>query len=220
MRAVLALGGVPPADIDDGVQQVRLRLLERAEDGREALRDPGAWAAVAASNLAVDWHRSRRRQERLGGRLIALGGVAKVPPCPRPLARAPPSLRPGVPPAALSESSRYVQYEDDPPPCDRTHQMPPAPPFGRTELLSQHPLAARDGRPDGGGDVHVLTLAVADGLRDLPAAQRQVLTLRFYADLSVGQIAGALGIPEGTVKSRLHAAVRTMRGRLRANEVM
>ncbi|EST31098.1 hypothetical protein M877_08265 [Streptomyces niveus NCIMB 11891] len=26
--------------------------------------------------------------------------------------------------AALSESTEYVQYERDPPPCDRTHQPP------------------------------------------------------------------------------------------------
>ncbi|GAA1176263.1 hypothetical protein GCM10009654_36850 [Streptomyces hebeiensis] len=45
-----------------------------------------------------------------------------------------------MPPAALSESSKYIQYEDDPPPCDRTHQTPPAPPFGRTALLSQYAL--------------------------------------------------------------------------------
>src|SRR5690606_8660826 len=39
VRAVLALGGVPQADLPDGVQQVRLRLLERAASGREAPRD-------------------------------------------------------------------------------------------------------------------------------------------------------------------------------------
>ena len=33
VRAVLALGGVPQADLPDGVQQVRLRLLERAARG-------------------------------------------------------------------------------------------------------------------------------------------------------------------------------------------
>lgn len=72
VRAVLALGGVPQADLADGVQQVRLRLLERAASGREAPRDVSAWAAVVASNLAMDWHRAKRRQERLGERLAAL----------------------------------------------------------------------------------------------------------------------------------------------------
>ncbi len=66
VRAVLALGGVPQADLPDGVQQVRLRLLERAAKGDEAPRDVSAWAAVVASNLAMDWHRAKRRQERVG----------------------------------------------------------------------------------------------------------------------------------------------------------
>ncbi|WP_405617689.1 DUF6233 domain-containing protein [Streptomyces sp. NBC_01508] len=61
--------------------------------------------------------------------------MSKVPPGRRRLARAL---------AALSESSKYVQYENDPPPCDRTHQTPSAPPFGRTALLSQHALARTD----------------------------------------------------------------------------
>ncbi|MFJ3084190.1 Scr1 family TA system antitoxin-like transcriptional regulator, partial [Streptomyces halstedii] len=33
-------------------------------------------------------------------------------------------------------------YEGDPPPCDRTHRTPRAPPSGRTALLSKHALGA------------------------------------------------------------------------------
>ncbi|AWL41704.1 hypothetical protein B9S64_29175 [Streptomyces sp. SM18] len=40
----------------------------------------------------------------------------------------------------MSGSPRYIQYRGDPPPCDRTHQTPPAPPSGRTALRSKHPL--------------------------------------------------------------------------------
>ncbi|MGW4003931.1 hypothetical protein ACWEGM_19070, partial [Streptomyces nigra] len=46
VRAVLALGGVPQADLPDGVQQVRLRLLERAAGGQEAPRDVSACQKV------------------------------------------------------------------------------------------------------------------------------------------------------------------------------
>ncbi|MFF6995063.1 RNA polymerase sigma factor [Streptomyces sp. NPDC008313] len=150
VRAVLALGGVPRADLADGVQQVRLRLLERAAKGDEAPRDVSAWAAVVASNLAMDWHRARRRQERLGERLAALRA------------------------------------------------------------------------PEHGGDEEagLLSLAVARGLDELPDAQRQVLVLRFYADLPVRGIAERLGVPEGTVKSRLHSAVRALRSRLHEDEVV
>ncbi len=38
-----------------------------------------------------------------------------------------------------------------------------------------------------------------------------VIALRYYADLSVPQIATRLGIAEGTVKSRLHHALRRLR---------
>ncbi|MFE9921144.1 RNA polymerase sigma factor [Streptomyces sp. NPDC005774] len=150
VRAVLALGGVPQTDLPDGVQQVRLRLLERAASGRDAPRDVSAWAAVVASNIAMDWHRAKRRQERLGERLAA--------------------LRPAEPPA--DEETR------------------------------------------------LLSLAVARGLDGLPDAQRQVVVLRFYADLPVRSIAEQLGVPEGTVKSRLHTAVRALRARLHEDEVV
>jgi RNA polymerase sigma-70 factor (ECF subfamily) len=143
VRAVLALGGVPYADLPDGVQQVRLRLLERAAQGREAPRDLSAWAAVVASNLAMDWHRARRRQERLGERLAAL--------------------------------------RQEPPPHE---------------------------------DNRVLSVAVAQGLDALPGHLRQVVVLRFYADLPVRDIAAELGIPQGTVKSRLYTAVRALRAGL------
>ncbi|MFI1405578.1 RNA polymerase sigma factor [Streptomyces griseofuscus] len=150
VRAVLALGGVPQSELADGVQQVRLRLLERSASGQEAPRDVSAWAAVVASRLALDWHRARKRQERLGERLAAL-------PVPAPAA---------------------------------------------------------------GEECRVLSLVLGQGLDELPPAQRQVLVLRFYADLPVRDIAEALGIPEGTVKSRLHTAVRALRARLHKDGVV
>ncbi len=141
---------MPQADLPDGVQQVRLRLLERAASGREAPRDVSAWAAVVASNLAMDWHRAKRRQERLGS-----GWPRSDPLRPRPARR---------------------------PACSRW------PSHGAWTL------------PDD--------------------AQRQVVVLRFYADLPVRSIAEQLGVPEGTVKSRLHTAVRALRARLHEDEVV
>jgi len=43
-------------------------------------------------------------------------------------------------------------------------------------------------------------------LRELPAEQREILWLRELEDMSYGEIAAALGIAEGTVKSRLARA--------------
>ena len=48
-------------------------------------------------------------------------------------------------------------------------------------------------------------------LSSLPPGQREVLTLRFVDGLSLAEIATALGIPEGTVKSRLHTAIARLR---------
>jgi RNA polymerase sigma-70 factor (ECF subfamily) len=54
-----------------------------------------------------------------------------------------------------------------------------------------------------GLDQHVI---VIDALRRLPEHQREVLALHYLADLPVLEIAATLGIPEGTVKSRLTRA--------------
>ena len=45
----------------------------------------------------------------------------------------------------------------------------------------------------------------------LPAERREVLLLRFVDDMSLQDIADTLSIPLGTVKSRLHTAVRELR---------
>jgi RNA polymerase sigma-70 factor (ECF subfamily) len=52
--------------------------------------------------------------------------------------------------------------------------------------------------------------AIARGLARLTADQRIVLVLRYYRDLSVDEIAARVGIPAGTVKSRLHYALRDL----------
>ena len=45
----------------------------------------------------------------------------------------------------------------------------------------------------------------------LPDEQREVLLMRFVDDMTLQQIAAALQIPVGTVKSRLHNALRLLR---------
>ena len=47
-------------------------------------------------------------------------------------------------------------------------------------------------------------------LRRLPLDHRAVIVLRYYMDWSQEQVASALGIPVGTVKSRLHRALRSL----------
>ncbi|MFF3691621.1 RNA polymerase sigma factor [Streptomyces sp. NPDC002187] len=153
VRAVLLLGGVSWDELDDGVQQVRLKLLEtRARRTGNVIRRRQAWLSVVASRVAADWHRARARDSGLRDRLV-----------------------------------------------ERWQQRPPV----------EH-----------SEDDRLLALAVANGLEELPALQRQILTLRFYTDLPVRDIARLLGIPEGTVKSRLHTAVAAIGARLREMEVI
>jgi len=45
----------------------------------------------------------------------------------------------------------------------------------------------------------------------LPEAQREVLLMRFVDEMSLAEVAQALEIPLGTVKSRLHNALATLR---------
>lgn len=147
IRSVLAFGGVPFDDLDDGVQQVQLRFIERQNSG-ETLDDPVAWAVVVASRLALDWHRMQGRgqglRERLQARWAESGGPARI--------------------------------EED----------------------------------------VVLGITIAAGIDSLSPIQRQVLILRFFQDMQVRDIAKALEVPEGTIKSRLNGAVTAMRGYLRA----
>lgn len=48
-------------------------------------------------------------------------------------------------------------------------------------------------------------------LQVLPEEQRTTVVLRFFQDLSIPQIASVMGVPEGTVKSRLHATLHKLR---------
>ena len=55
------------------------------------------------------------------------------------------------------------------------------------------------------------------GFRRLPPEQRAILVLRHFAGLETAEIADALAIPPGTVRSRLHHAHRAMRAALEAD---
>ncbi len=52
---------------------------------------------------------------------------------------------------------------------------------------------------------------VAAAVGRLTADQRIVIALRFWQDLTLEQVAERLGLPLGTVKSRLHYALRALR---------
>jgi RNA polymerase sigma-70 factor (ECF subfamily) len=57
---------------------------------------------------------------------------------------------------------------------------------------------------------HDFTRAIAEHVR-MQVDQRAVIVLHFYLDLPLSQAAAVLGIPIGTVKSRLHRALEALR---------
>ncbi len=56
--------------------------------------------------------------------------------------------------------------------------------------------------------------AVVAALRDLPERQREAIVLRYYADLSEAQIATAMGISRGAVKSHTARGMSSLRAAL------
>jgi RNA polymerase sigma-70 factor, ECF subfamily len=52
---------------------------------------------------------------------------------------------------------------------------------------------------------------IAAALHELPSAQREVFVLYHYSQLSYDDIAEALGVPTGTVKSRMNGALSRLR---------
>ncbi len=57
------------------------------------------------------------------------------------------------------------------------------------------------------GEQHQAVLAA---IRALPGRQREALVLRYYADLSEAEIARAMGVSRGTVKSTTSRAVAAL----------
>jgi RNA polymerase sigma-70 factor (sigma-E family) len=52
---------------------------------------------------------------------------------------------------------------------------------------------------------------VIEAVRALPAPQREVLVLRFYVDMSEGEIASVMGVSRGAVKSHTARAMQSLR---------
>ena len=68
-------------------------------------------------------------------------------------------------------------------------------------------------------DQDVELLAVAEAVAELGMAKRMVIVLRYWLDLPLEEIAGMLGLPVGTVSSRLHRAVTELQSALEEDNV-
>ncbi len=92
---------------------------------------------------------------------------------------------------------------------------------GRREgMLARAMTAFRGAETASAGAPERLALAgetraeVRDAVASLEEGERQVVACRYLLGLSEAETAAALGIPAGTVKSRLHRGLRRLRDRL------
>ena len=65
-------------------------------------------------------------------------------------------------------------------------------------------------RPGAPGPDIALRVAVGGALAGLDPEHRIAVVLRYWSDLTVDEIADRVGVPAGTVKSRLHYALRAL----------
>lgn len=135
---------------DDLMQEVFLRLWQRAEqwDGRGSV---GGWLNRAATNLALNHIRSRRRNDQ------RIADWSNTPP-------------------------RNVEPPDE--------QAEHAEQFEKLRSL----------------------------IEALPAAKREAMELVHGRELNIADAADALGVPPGTIKSRLHHARQDLLREMRAHE--
>ncbi len=79
----------------------------------------------------------------------------------------------------------------------------------RYRRMRREVLGGHIERPQPTGEVPDPMLAAA--LQRLPVTHRAVLVLRFYMDWKAEDVAAALAIPVGTVRSRQHHAIKRLR---------
>jgi RNA polymerase sigma factor (sigma-70 family) len=88
---------------------------------------------------------------------------------------------------------------------DRLRELYAAP---KVTDIDEIELSAADDPPDG---VEADLATVERELARLPLVEREVLTLFYLRELSLDEVADVLGVPVGTVKSRLFRARRLLR---------
>ena len=84
--------------------------------------------------------------------------------------------------------------------------------FDSEERLRDQP--ARVAEPEEAASHRERRQALLKAVSDLPEAQREVVTLRLSGTLKFEEIATLLGVPLGTVLSRMHSAVQRLKQNL------
>ena len=82
-----------------------------------------------------------------------------------------------------------------------------------TEAMARF-LFDHEAEPADRAELAELREIVRDGIASLPAKHQAVIVLFYLRSRSISETAEILGIPPGTVKSRLHFGLRSLRERL------
>jgi len=85
---------------------------------------------------------------------------------------------------------------------------------GRKRRRSEVLTPETEGRPADPFGATIARDAVGRALHALTPEQRIVVVLRYWRDLSIEEIAERVRVPSGTVRSRLHYAMRTLRSEI------
>ena len=94
----------------------------------------------------------------------------------------------------------------------------------RSNAYEAQLLATLDAEPTSEQQIEVqldeatLDEALAQVLAELPAPLHQLFSLHYQEELTIPQVAEIVGIPEGTVKSRLHKTMNIIRKKLKKYE--
>jgi RNA polymerase sigma-70 factor (ECF subfamily) len=85
--------------------------------------------------------------------------------------------------------------------------------------FSRHYLeGSHDSQSNQTGEQHLEAQELWKSVRKLDPAAQQIIYCRFFLDLSVDDTALAVGVPAGTVKSKLHRAVGRLRDLLSTSQ--
>ena len=91
----------------------------------------------------------------------------------------------------------------------------------RSNAYEAQMLASLDAEPISNQQIEVeldaatLDRALEQVLAELPAPLHQIFSLHYQEELTIPQVAEIVGIPEGTVKSRLHKTMNIIRQKLK-----
>lgn len=78
----------------------------------------------------------------------------------------------------------------------------------------RRPRAETERNAAASDDTVATRVALGAALCALPKRQRQAITLRYLGDLTEAEVAEALGVSAGTVKTHLHRGLASLRGTL------